>query len=146
MLTNKSQKCFVKPKEKQMSKEITAEYAKEAQKDAEWAYNNAMEKFYYSMLEVVFLKIKSHLSKQGLKKVMLTDEKRNNNENLGVEFSQETWKILAESWVGAETLAITKIADLYGLDIADLDISKIENLNKNTRTPKGDTNTNNSTQ
>ena len=108
-----------------MSKEITAEYAKKAQGEAEWAYEKAKEKFYYSMLEVVFLRIKSHLSEQGLKKVMEMDERRNNNENLGVEFSQKTWVALAESWASAEGLAMTKIADLYGLEIADLDMSKI---------------------
>ena len=79
-----------------MSPEITVEDAKRAQKDAEWAYNNAMEKFYYSMLEVVFLRIKSHLSAEGLKKVLEMDEKRNQNENLGVEFSHKTWHVLAE--------------------------------------------------
>ena len=110
--------------------EITTESAKRAQKDAEWAYNNAMEKFYYSMLEIVFLRIKSHLSAKGLKKVLEMDEKRNQNENLSVEFSQKTWQVLAESWVGAEGLAMTKIADLYGLDISDLDMSKIENRTK----------------
>ena len=88
------------------------------------------------MLEVVFLKIKSHLSLQGLKKVVETDKKRANNENLGVEFSQKTWAVLAESWVGAEGLAMTKIADLYGLEIADLDISKIERLSKKNDTPR----------
>ena len=121
-----------------MSPEITVEDAKRAQKDAEWAYNNAMEKFYYSMLEVVFLRIKSHLSAEGLKKVLEMDEKRNQNENLSVEFSQKTWQVLAESWVGAEGLAMTKIADLYGLDISDLDISKIENYTKKQITPKCD--------
>ena len=124
-----------------MSQEITAEYAKKAQKDAEWAYNNAIEKFYYSMLEVVFLRIKSHLSPQGLKKVMEMDEKRNNNENLGVDFSQKTWSLLAESWVGAESIAMTKIADLYGLEIADLDISKIERHKKKHDTPQCDSTT-----
>ena len=119
-----------------MNQEITAENAKKAQKDAEWAYNNAMEKFYYSMLEVVFLRIKSHLSPQGLKKVIEMDKKRNNNENLGVEFSQKTWAVLAESWAGAEGLAMTKIADLYGLEIADLDISKIENLKEKSNPPQ----------
>ena len=119
-----------------MSPEITVEVAKRAQKDAEWAYNNAMEKFYYSMLEVVFLRIKSHLSAEGLKKVSEMDEKRNQNENLGVEFSQKTWQVLAESWVGAEGLAMTKIADLYGLDISDLDISKIEKRTKEQSTPR----------
>ena len=119
-----------------MSKEITTEYAKKAQKDAEWAYNNAMEKFYYSMLEVIFLRIKSHLNPQGLKKVIEMDEKRNDNENLGVEFSQKTWAVLAESWAGAEGLAMTKIADLYGLEIADLDISKIEKLNEKSNPPQ----------
>ena len=118
-----------------MSEYITAEHAKKAQKDAEWAYNNAMEKFYYSMLEVVFLRIKSHLSPQGLKKVIEIDNKRNNNENLGVEFSQKTWAVLAESWAGAEGLAMTKIADLYGFEIADLDISKIEKLNEKSNPP-----------
>ena len=119
-----------------MSEEITAEHAKKAQKDAEWAYNNAMGKFYYSMLEVVFLRIKTHLSPQGLKKVIEMDKKRNNNENLGVEFSQKTWAVLAESWAGAEGLAMTKIADLYGLDISDLDMSKIEKRTKDQSTPR----------
>ena len=119
-----------------MSPEITVEVAKRAQKDAEWAYNNAMEKFYYSMLEVVFLRIKSHLSAEGLKKVLEMDEKRNQNENFGVEFSQKTWQVLAESWVGAEGLAMTKIADLYGLDISDLDMFKIEKRTKDQSTPR----------
>ena len=119
-----------------MSPEITVEDAKRAQKDAEWAYSNAMEKFYYSMLEVVFLRIKSHLSAEGLKKVLEMDEKRNQNENLSVEFSQKTWQVLAESWVGAEGLAMTKIADLYGLDISDLDMSKIEKRAKEQSTPR----------
>ena len=119
-----------------MNLEITIEEAKKAQKDAEWAYNNAMEKFYYSMLEVVFLRIKSHLSAEGLTKVSEIDEKRNQNENFGVEFSQKTWQVLAESWAGAEGLAMTKIADLYGLNISDLDISKIEKRTKEQSTPR----------
>ena len=113
-----------------MGVEITTEFAKKAQKEAEWAYNKAMEKFYYSMLEVVFLRIKSHLSQQGLKKIVEIDKRRSNNENMGVEFSQKTWEALAESWTGAERLAMTKIASLYGLEISDLDISKISRLNK----------------
>ena len=56
--------------EEEMVREITAEYAKKAQEEAVWAYEKTKEKFYYSMLEVVFLRIKSHLSQQGLKKVM----------------------------------------------------------------------------
>ena len=119
-----------------MNQEITAEYAKKAQEEAEWAYETAKEKFYYSMLEVVFLRIKSHLSSQGLKKVIEMDEKRNSNENLGVEFSQKTWAVLVESWAGAEGIAMTKIADLYGLEIADLDTSKIERLNEKNNGPR----------
>ena len=45
-----------------MSSELIFEDAKKTQKDTEWAYNNAIEKFYYSMLDVVFLRIKSHLN------------------------------------------------------------------------------------
>ncbi len=125
----------------EMNETIREEDAKRAQKEAEWAYNNAMEKFYYSMLEIVFLRIKSHLSADGLKKVIDMDEKRNSNENLGVEFSQTTWKVLAESWAGAEGLAMTKIAALYGLEIADLDLSKIEELNEKRSKPRCDPST-----
>ncbi len=110
--------------------EITSESAKKAQKDAEWAYEKAMEKFYYSMLEIVFLRIKSHLSEKGLKKVIAIDEKRSINENVGIEFSQRTWEVLAEVWTGAEGLAMSKIADLYGLDLSDLDISKIKSYDE----------------
>ena len=119
-----------------MNEDITNESAKKAQKEAEWAYNKAIEKFYYSMLEVVFLRIKSHLSQKGLKKVVEIDRKRADNENLGVEFSQKTWSILAEAWIGAEGLAMTKIADLYGLEISDLDISKISKRDINDSSPK----------
>ena len=118
-----------------MSKEITTEDAKRAQEDAKWAYQKAIEKFYYSMLEVVFLRIKSHLNQKGLKKVIEMDETRNKNEKLGAEFSQKIWEVLEESWIGSEGLAMTKIADLYKLEIADLDISKIENLNKKPLAP-----------
>ncbi len=76
------------------------------------------------MLEVVFLRIKSHLFQKGLKKVVEIDKKRANNENLGVEFSQKTWSILAEAWTGAEKKAMTKIVDLYKLEISDLDLTK----------------------
>ena len=116
--------------------EITTESAKRAQKEAEWAYNKAMEKFYYSMLEVVFLRIKSHLSIQGLKKVVEIDKKRAHNKNLGIEFSRKTWSVLAEAWTGAEGLAMAKIAELYGLDISDLDISKIQKLDGKESSPK----------
>ena len=116
--------------------EITTESAKRAQKEAEWAYNKSIEKFYYSMLEVVFLRIKSHLSAQGLKKVLEIDKKRTQNENLGVEFSQKTWSVLAEAWTGAEGMAMTKISELYGLEISDLDISKIQKISGNDSSPK----------
>ena len=116
--------------------EITTESAIKAQKEAEWAYNKAMEKFYYSMLEVVFLRIKSHLSTQGLKKVVEIDKKRAKNENLGVEFSQKTWSVLAEAWTGAEAMAMTKIAELYELEISDLDTSKIQKLESNKSSPR----------
>ena len=118
-----------------MSMEITNESAKKAQKEAEWAYNKAIEKFYYSMLEIVFLRIKSHLSQQGLKKVVEIDKKRANNENLGIELSQKTWSILEEAWTGSEGLAMTKIAALYGLEICDLDLSKIQKNNENNSNP-----------
>ena len=116
--------------------EITNESAKRAQKEAEWAYNKAMEKFYYSMLEVVFLRIKSHLSTQGLKKVVEIDKKRAHNKNLGVEFSQKTWSVLADAWTGAEGLAMTRISELYGLEISDFDISKIKNIDGKESSPK----------
>ena len=108
--------------------EITTESATKAQKEAEWAYNKSMDTFYYSILEIVFLRIKSHLSEKGLRKVVEIDKKRVNNENLGIEFSQKTWEILAEAWKDAEGIAVTKVADLYGLEISDLDLSKIKKL------------------
>ena len=116
--------------------EITTKSAKRAQKEAEWAYNKSMEKFYYSMLEVVFLRIKSHLSIQGLKKVVEIDKKRAHNKNLGVEFSQKTWSVLADAWTGAEGLAMTRISELYGLEISDFDISKIKNIDGKESSPK----------
>ncbi len=108
-----------------MNKKVTTEYAKELQKEAEWAYDKAKEKFYYSMLEVIFLKLKSHLNKKGLLKVIQMDERRDKNENFSIEFSQKTWLAIADSWAKAESFATKKIADLYELETTDLDTSKI---------------------
>ena len=58
--------------------EITTESVKKAQKDAEWACMKAMENFYYSKLEIVFLRIISHLNQHGLMKVLEIDRKRAN--------------------------------------------------------------------
>ncbi len=107
-----------------MSEKFTKESLKNDQEDARWAYDKAREKFFYSMLELVFLKIKAILNEKGVKKVSEMDEKRNNNENFGVEFSQKTWTALAEAWNPTEADAMSKIAELYGLIPSDLDMSK----------------------
>ena len=111
-----------------LSKEFTKESLKRDQEDAQWAYNKAREKFFYSMLELVFLKIKTLLNEKGVRKVSEMDEKRNNNENFGVEFSQKTWTALAEAWNPTEVDAMSKIAELYELVPSDLDISKIPSV------------------
>ncbi len=103
-----------------MPSELTPEFSQKAQEEAQWAYEKTMEKFYYSMLEVVFLRIKGQLSHRGLKKVIDVDRLRSNNENIGIEFSQNTWMALAEAWSTAEIIAINKISELYGLESADL--------------------------
>ena len=45
-----------------------------------------------------------------------------------MEFSQKTWLALAESWSRAEGLASNRIAKLYGLEIADLDIPMVSSI------------------
>ena len=111
-----------------MSEKFTKESLKKDQEDAQWAYDKAREKFFYSMLELVFLKIKTLLNEKGVKKVSEMDEKRNNNENFGVEFSQKTWIALAEAWNPTEADAMSKIAELYGLLPSDLDMFKISSV------------------
>ena len=108
-----------------MSVDVIKESLKKDQDDAQWAYDKAREKFFYSMLELVFLKIKTLLNEKGVKKVSEMDEKRSNNENFGVEFSQKTWTALAEAWDPTEADAMSKIAELYGLVPSDLDMSRI---------------------
>ncbi len=112
----------------QLSEEFTKESLKKDQEDAQWAYDKAREKFFYSMLELVFLKIKTHLNEKGVKKVCEMDKKRHKNENFGVEFSQKTWTSLAEAWKLTETDAMSKIAELYGLVPSDFDMSKINSV------------------
>ena len=49
---------------------------------------------------------------------------------------RKTNSVSAEYWTGAEGLAMTKIAELYGLEISDLEISKIQKLDGNDSSPK----------
>ena len=105
-----------------MREEFTKDQAKRLREEAEWSYDKKKEEFYYRMLEIVFLKMKTLLNEKGLKKVAEMDSKRDLNENFGIEFSQKTWTSLAEAWRGPEGIAMTKIADLYGLEIEDFEL------------------------
>tara|TARA_B100000965_G_C19227494_1_gene598619 strand:- start:198 stop:479 length:282 start_codon:yes stop_codon:yes gene_type:complete len=88
--------------------EITTEYAIKVQKEPKWVYNKADGKVLFSNVGFVFLRIKSHLSMQVLKKVVEIDKKRVDNENRGVEFNQETWSVFFEAWKDPEGLKVTK--------------------------------------
>ena len=105
-----------------MREEFTKDQAKRLREEAKWSYDKKKEEFYYRMLEIVFLKMKTLLNEKGLKKVAEMDSKRDLNENFGVEFSQKTWTSLAEAWRGPEDIVMTKIADLYGLEMEDFEL------------------------
>ncbi len=105
-----------------MSEEFSKDQAKKLREEAKWSYDKKKEEFYYRMLEIVFLKMKILLNEKGLKKVAVMDSKRDLNENFGVEFSQKTWTALAEAWRGQEGIAMSKIADLYGLEMEDFEL------------------------
>ena len=108
--------------------EITTEYAIKVQKEPKWVYNKADGKVLFSNVGFVFLRIKSHLSMQVLKKVVEIDKKRVDNENRGVEFNQETWSVFFEAWTGPKGFALTRIEEFYGLGISDMDISIMKRL------------------
>ena len=105
-----------------MREEFTKEQAKKLREEAKWSYEKKKEEFYYRMLEIVFLKVKTLLNEKGLKKVAQMDSKRDLNENFGVKFSQKTWASLAEAWRGPEGIAMTKIAHLYELEMEDFEL------------------------
>ncbi len=105
-----------------MKKKFTEDQAKKLREEAKWSYEKKKEEFYYRMLEIVFLKVKTLLNEKGLKKVAEMDSKRDLNENFGVKFSQKTWASLAEAWRGSEDKAMTKIADLYDLEMEDFEL------------------------
>ena len=105
-----------------MNKKFTAEQAKKLREEATWSYGKKKDEFYYRMLEIVFLKMKTLLNEKGLVKVSEVDRRRDINENFGIEFSQKTWTSLAEAWKGPEGIAMAKIAELYGLELDDFEV------------------------
>ena len=104
-----------------MPKDITPEFAKTKREEAQWAYEKEMEKFYYRLIEITFLKIKTLLNEKGLKKIAAIDEKRDSNENYGIEFSQKTWTAISKTWNSSQTEMMKSILNLYGLKNLDLD-------------------------
>ena len=95
-----------------MLNEVTPEVAKRLREEAKWSYEKEMEKFYYRLLEITFLKIKTLLNEKGLKKINDIDLKRENNENFGVTFSQKTWEALASVWSGTSVEIMEKVGEL----------------------------------
>jgi len=112
-----------------VTKEFTPEIAKLLREEAKWSYEKEMEKFYYRLLEITFLKIKTLLNENGLKKVSAIDARREKNENFGVEFSQKTWAALSDIWGESSGQMMGKIGGLYGLGPEDLDMSQLSSPN-----------------
>ena len=48
-----------------------------------------------------------------------------------VEFSQKTMLVFTELWTDAEGLVMPKVDELYGLEISNFDICKIQKLDGN---------------
>ena len=100
-----------------MDQEITPEFAKKCRYEALKKYEEEKSKFGLQMMTMAYYKVKSLLSEQGLKKVGEIDDRRNQDREFNVEFSQKIWKSTEEIWGQALGQLMVNISTIYGLKI-----------------------------
>ena len=98
-------------------KEVTIEYLEQYKQNAQQRFEEELNPFLTKLFSLGTSSLKAKLTKEGLKKVLTIDKKREANHDFDQEMSDQTWEFLEEICNATVNLLMIKLSNSYGLKI-----------------------------
>ena len=109
-------------------KEVTIEYAEQYKQNAQQRFEEELNPLLTKLFSLGTSSLKAKLTKEGLKKVLTMDKKREVNHDFDQEMSDQTWEFLEEICNAAVNLLMIKLSNSYGLKVGrDWELPNISN-------------------
>ena len=99
--------------------EPTPEFAEKCRYEALRKYEDERQKFGLQMMMMGYYKVKSLLTKEGLVKVSVIDQRRETDNSYNKSFSENMWANTEDAWGQALGHLMLKISESYGLKIGE---------------------------
>ena len=116
-------------------KEVTIEYAEQYKQNAQQRFEEELNPLLTKLFALGTSSLKAKLTKEGLKKVLTIDKRREENHDLDQEMSDQTWEFLEEISNATVNLLMIKLANSYELKVGRdwklPNVSTTETLRKN---------------
>ena len=97
--------------------EVTSDYTEQYKQDAQRRFDNELNPLLTKLFALGTSSLKAKLTKEGLKKVLTIDKKREANHDFDQEMSDQTWEFLEEICDATVNLLLIKLSNSYGLKI-----------------------------
>ena len=98
-------------------KEVTSEYTEQYKKNAQERFNDELNPFLTKLFALGTSNLKAKLTKEGLKKVLTIDKKREIDHDFDQKMSDQTWEFLEEICDATVNLLLIKLSNSYGLKV-----------------------------
>ena len=109
-------------------KEVTIEYAEQYKQNAQQRFEEELNPLLTKLFALGTSSLKAKLTKEGLKKVLTIDKRREINHDFDQEMSDQTWEFLEEICNATVNLLMIKLANSYGLKVGrDWELPNISN-------------------
>ena len=97
--------------------EVTNDYTEQYKQDAQRRFDSELNPLLTKLFALGTSSLKAKLTKEGLKKVLTIDKKREANHDFDQEMSDHTWEFLEEICDATVNLLLIKLSNSYGLKI-----------------------------
>ncbi len=116
--------------------EFTNEYTEHYKQNAQQKYDDELNPLLTKLFSLGTSSLKAKLTKEGLKKVLTIESRREINHDFDQEMSDQTWEFLEEVCNATVNLLMIKLSNSYGLKVGrDWELPSISNPEAFRKTP-----------
>ena len=118
-------------------KEVTIEYAEQYKQNAQQRFEEELNPLLSKLFALGTSSLKAKLTKEGLKKVLTIDKRREINHDFDQGMSDQTWEFLEEICNATVNLLMIKLSNSYGLKVGhDWEIPNIASPENSKKDPQ----------
>ena len=110
-------------------KEVTIEYVEQYKQNAQQRFEEELNPLLTKLFALGTSSLKAKLTKEGLKKILTIDKRREVNHDFDQKMSDQTWEFLEEICNATVNLLMIKLSNSYGLKVGrDWELPNISNI------------------